>query len=371
MTRIGLEQQPAPRSSRRQAARRRRRRDRRRSAFAVLISVALLVGLVGGVYYGGRKLIGNMFTGPADFAGEGSGQALVEVLPGDTVRDIGKSLEEAGVVRSSAAFVEASRDEARATSIQPGFYQLRKQMRAAAALALLLDPASVVKNPVTIPEGKRLSEQLAILSKASKIPVKEFAAVATDPAGLGLPDYAKNRLEGFLFPATYDVPPNATPESLLTEAIQRFDQSAATVDLEGRAKAVGRSPYEVVVIASLIQAEVPEKDFGKVSRVIYNRLAKDMRLDIDATVNYAVGRSGLDLTEDDLGVESPYNTRRVKGLPPGPINSPGEAALEAALTPESGDWIYYVTVNPKTRETRFTADYDEFLRWKAEYRANG
>jgi len=337
----------------------------------VLVSVVLLVVLVGGVFYGGRMLVGDLFAGPPDFAGEGSGRALVEVLPGDTVRDIGKTLEAAGVVQSSAAFVDAARDEARATSVQPGFYELRKRMRAAAALALLLDPASVVKNPVTIPEGKRLSEQLAILSKASKIPVKQFEAVVKDPSGLGVPDYAENRLEGFVFPATYDVPPNATPESLLTEAVQRFDQAASTVDIEGRAKEVGRSPYEVVIIASMIQAEVPEKDFGKVSRVIYNRLAKDMRLDIDATVNYVVGRPGLDLTEQELRVDSPYNTRRVKGLPPTPINSPGEAALEASLAPESGDWIYYVTVDPKTRETKFTADYDEFLRWKAEYRQNG
>lgn len=332
--------------------------------------MVLLVGLVGAVYYGGRALVGDLFAGPADYSGEGSGDALVEVQQGDTVRDIGQTLERLGVVQSTAAFVEASRDEARATSIQPGFYQLRKQMSAASALALLLDPSSVVKNPLTIPEGKRLSEQLALFSKKSKIPVKEFQAVAADPQGLGLPGYAKGRLEGFVFPATYEVPPNSTAESLLAAAVKRFDQAAGTVDLEGRSAEAGRTPYEVLIIASMIQAEVPEKDFGKVSRVIYNRLAEDMRLKIDATVNYAVGKSLLDLSQQDLEVESPYNTRKVKGLPPTPINSPGEAALEAALAPDKGDWLYYVTVNPKTRETRFTASYDEFLRWKAEYRDN-
>jgi UPF0755 protein len=337
---------------------------------ALLVSAALLVGFVAGIYYGGRMVLGGMFAGPADFAGEGSGKVVVEVMGGDTVRDMGVTLERAGVVKSSMAFVEAARDDPRATSIQPGFYELRKQMRAAAALSLLLDPASVVKHPMMIPEGKRLTEQLVLFSKASKIPVKHFEAVAKDPAGLGLPDYAKGRLEGFVFPATYEVPPNATAESLLAAAVRRFDEASSAVDLEGRAAAVGRTPYEVLIIASLIQAEVPEKDFGKVSRVIYNRLDKGMRLDIDATVNYAVGRSGLDLTSRDLGVDSPYNTRRVKGLPPTPINSPGEAAMEAALAPEEGDWFYYVTVNQKTRETRFTADFTEFNRWKAEYRAN-
>jgi UPF0755 protein len=333
--------------------------------------VLLLAGLVGGVYYGGRLLLSGMFDGPADYPGPGWGSVLVQVLPGDTVRDIGKTLEQKGVVQSSAAFVDAARDEERATSIQPGFYQLRKQMRAADALVLLLDPGSVVKHPVTIPEGRRLTEQLALLSKASKIPVKQFQAALKDPAELGLPAYAKGRAEGFIFPATYDVPPDATAVSLLTAAVRRFDQTATKVDIEGRAEDVGRSPYDVVIIASLIQAEVPEKDFGKVSRVIYNRLARDMPLAIDATVNYAVGRPGLDLTQDELNINSPYNTRKVKGLPPTPINSAGEAALQAALTPESGNWLYYVTVNQKTRETRFTADYQEFLRWKREYRASG
>jgi UPF0755 protein len=369
MTRLGVEP-PVPMANRRHAAQRRRRNDRWRSAFAALIAVLLLAGMVGAVYYGGRMLVGDLFGGPADYPGEGSGQAHVKVLPGDTVRDIGQTLEAAGVVQSTAAFVDAARDDARATMIQPGVYRLRKQMRAEAALTLLLDPASAVKNLVTIPEGKRLTEQLAILSKASKIPLKQFEAAAEDPAGLGLPDYAEGRLEGFVFPATYEIQPNATAESLLAAAVKRFNQAAGAVDIEGRAAEVERTPYEIVTIASLIQAEVRAADFTKVSCVIYNRLAKGMRLEIDASVNYAVGRSGLDLTQEEIDVDSPYNTRRVAGLPPTPINSPGEAALEAALSPEMRKWLYYITVNPKTRETRFTASYQEFLRWKAEYRSN-
>jgi UPF0755 protein len=355
--------------SRRYTTARRRQRDRWKSAFAMLVAVLLLAGMVGGVYYGGRLLLGDMFSSVPDYPGEGSGSVQVKVLPGDTVRDMGKTLEAAGVVQSAAAFVKAARDDARATTIQPGVYRLRKQMRAGAALKLLLDPASMVKNRVTIPEGKRLTEQFAILSKASKIPVKQFQAVAKDPAGLGLPDYAKGRLEGFVFPATYDLQPNATAESMLATAVKSFDRTADKVDVEDRAAAVGRTPYEVLIVASLVQAEAQQKDFGKVACVIYNRLEKGMRLEVDATINYAVGRSGLDLTDTDIGVDSPYNTRRVKGLPPTPINSPGEAAIEAALSPAKGKWLYYVTIDPKTRETRFTSSYRQFLQWKAEYRS--
>jgi UPF0755 protein len=124
-----------------------------------------------------------------------------------------------------------------------------------------------------------------------------------------------------------------------------------------------------MTIASLVESEVnrPE-DRGKVARVIYNRLetdATDGLLQIDATVNYALGRDlGLALTEEDLDVDSPYNTRKFPGLPPGPIESPGDAAIEAAVNPADGDWVYYVTVNLDTGETKFTEDYDEFLRYK-------
>ncbi len=123
-------------------------------------------------------------------------------------------------------------------------------------------------------------------------------------------------------------------------------------------------------MASLVQAEGQPADFAKVSRVIYNRLDQGMKLQLDATVNYALGRSTLKLTNQDITVDSPYNTYKVTGLPPTPINSPGEQALEAALAPAAGDWLYYVTVNPTTGETKFTSSYSEFLKFKAEFQAN-
>jgi UPF0755 protein len=123
-------------------------------------------------------------------------------------------------------------------------------------------------------------------------------------------------------------------------------------------------------VASLLQAEAQPKDFAKVARVIYNRLDKDMRLQLDTTVLYALGRSGTHLSPDELQTDSPYNTYKNKGLPPTPIDSPGQQAINAALHPAKGNWLYYVTTNLKTGETKFTNSYQEFLQFKRELKAN-
>ena len=161
---------------------------------------------------------------------------------------------------------------------------------------------------------------------------------------------------------------------MLTAMVQRWEQSAERSDLTKRAKALGYSPAEVMIVASLVQAEarLPE-DLPKVSRVIYNRLDTQGAptyglIGIDATVNYALGRKlGVALTQEELEVDSPYNTRKYPGLPPGPIESPGDDAIEAALNPTPGDWFFYVTVNLRTGETKFAETYDEFLIYKSEF----
>ncbi len=338
--------------------------DRRRGRRAVLLAMLAVVTLVGLVAAIGLRWL----AATPDYAGPGQGEVLVEVRAGDSARRIGQTLEQADVVRSADAFVDAAKKDTRSQRIQPGSYRLRKQMKAADALALLLDPASRVVTRVTLPEGTRLSTALDLIARAGLDRAALDAAVAA-PESLGLPDYAEGRLEGFLFPATYEVQPTTDAPELLAAMVARFTQAAAAVDLEASAAALGRSPLEIVTVASLLEAEGRPEDFAKIARVVYNRLDDGMRLQIDATVVYALGKNGLTLTTEDLKTDSPYNTYRVKGLPPGPINSPGEDALRAALAPEEGDWLYYVTVNPSTGETKFTSSYAEFLRFKAELKA--
>jgi len=161
---------------------------------------------------------------------------------------------------------------------------------------------------------------------------------------------------------------------VLSAMVTRWRQAADKADLEGNAERLGYTPGELMIVASLVEAEANRKqDRGKVARVIYNRLETDETgglLQIDATVNYALGRDlGLQLTEEQLQVDSPYNTRRYPGLPPGPIESPGDQAIAAAANPPTGPWLYYATVNLDTGETKFTGDYNEFLQFRRELEA--
>jgi UPF0755 protein len=185
-------------------------------------------------------------------------------------------------------------------------------------------------------------------------------AALADTAALGLPAYAEGEPEGFLFPATYEVQPSTTEAQAMAAMTAKFSEVAAAVQLEQRAAALGYSPREVVTIASIVQAEarLPE-DFGKIARVVYNRLEAGMPLQMDSTVAFANDVVTVFTTDEQRAVDSPYNTYLVTGLPPGPINSPGEEALEAALSPTEGPWTYFATVNLDTGETKYATTFDE------------
>jgi UPF0755 protein len=187
---------------------------------------------------------------------------------------------------------------------------------------------------------------------------------------IGLPSYAHGNPEGYLVPATYDIPPNATAASVLAAMVDRFKQEAASLHLEQQAQQLGRSPHDVVVVASLVQSEAKlKRDFAKVSRVIYNRLDKHMKLQLDSTVHYATGSVGrVGTTDAERGSSSPYNTYVHLGLPPTPISAPGGDALQAALHPASGSWLYFVTTNPDTGLTKFATSYAEHLKHVQEFK---
>lgn len=341
-----------------------------RSNAAVLGSLVLVVAVLGGAAWVGVAVLGGLLGPAPDYPGPGRGQVVVEVRPGETLSEIGVTLEQAKVVKSAEAFEDEADSEPEATSLQPGHYSLRARMAAADALALMLDPASVVKDLVTIPEGSRLSEIVDAITSKSDLRRGDVVAALRDAGELGLPPYAKGHPEGYLFPATYVVDPNTTARSLVQDMIERFDQAAAEVSLESRARQGSISPAQAVVVASLVEGEARRaKDFGKVARVVYNRLEQGMRLQFDSTVNYALKADKTTVTAQDLGVASPYNTYRREGLPPAPISSPGQRALDAALNPPKGNWLYFVTVDEKGT-TRFTSSYDEFLGFKAEYQRN-
>ncbi|MGH3321342.1 MAG: endolytic transglycosylase MltG [Streptosporangiaceae bacterium] len=356
-----------PRRQHSRQHRRQHRRGRRSPALAFLLAVALLI--VVGVGATGYVLLHD-YISPPDYTGEGSGSAVIHVQEGDTATAVSETLEKADVVKSAGAFIDAVQDANAAREITPGYYRLHRHMAASLAVKALLDPSSRLRARVTIPEGTRLSEILSIVAKRADMSKSHVRSAARHPGKLGLPSYAHG-LEGYLFPATYDVEPHATARGVLRAMVSRFKQAADDVHLVKRSRDRQLSPRETVTIASLVQAEARRPaDFRKVAAVIYNRLDQGKKLQLDATVNYALGHDTLRVSKKDLGVRSPYNTYRHPGLPPGPIDSPGEHALRAALHPAQGDWLWFVTVDPDKGTTKFTSSYQKFLKLKREFKRN-
>jgi UPF0755 protein len=360
-----------------EGGRRRKQRSRLPGCLAVLVALVLVIG---GFYFAVTKGVGfvrDQFADPADYEGPGRGRVTFEVESGDSVAEMGRGLKEAGVVASVQAFLNAAAAEPGASAIQVGFYQFKKEMAAADAVDVLLDPDNILKDTITIPEGLRVVDIVELLTKNSDFSKQQFQTVLDNPEKLGLPDYAEGNPEGYLFPSTYDFGPDATPTSMLVAMVDRWEQAAAEADLEGAAAALGYTPHELMTVASLVEAEASrQEDRGKVARVIYNRIENPGTagtvglLQIDATINFAIGRDlGFAISPEDREFDSPYNTYVSEGLPPGPIEAPGDAAIAAAAHPTEGDWYYYVTVNLRTGETKFAETYDEFLTYDNEFEA--
>lgn len=337
----------------------------------LLVVVLVLLGLLLGIALGARSVLDRFAGDPEDFTGQGSGAVVVQVQPGDSATAIGRTLAESGVVASAGAFTDAASQRPESRGIAPGSYELRSGMSGQAAVELLLDPATRVVGRVTVPEGMTVSQTLQRLADGTGIPLEQLQAAVDAPDALGLPTWAGGQVEGLLFPATYDFEPGTTAAQALTTMVARFAQAANELDLENRSAQLGVEPYDVLRTASLIEKETafPE-DRARVARVVYNRLADGMPLQFDSTVNYLREEPRARLSLEDLEVDSPYNTYQVTGLPPTPIDSPGQAALEAALTPAEGDYVFFVTT-ATDGSSLFTADYNEFLRAKAKAQADG
>ena len=351
----------------------RRRRPRIAGCLAVLVALAVIGG---GGYVAVTKGMGfvkDHFSSSDDYPGPGHGSVTFQVKQGDTVSEIGRELKAKGVVASVTAFMDAADGK---TSIQVGYYKLKKEMAASDAFAVLRDPGNIITTSVTVPEGLRVVDIVALLAKRTDFPASAFESALKDTAALGLPSYANGNPEGYLFPSTYDFGPKDKPADMLKKMVDRWHQAADEDGLEAAAQAMGKTPAQLMTIASLVQAEGRGSDMPKIARVIYNRLdgpgdkgGTNGLLQIDATVNYALHRQGVVAvtTDETTNTDSPYNTYKYPGLPPGPIEAPGDEAIKAAAHPADGNWYYYVTVNLRTGETKFAETYDQFLAFRQEY----
>ena len=346
---------------------------------AVLVALVVLVGGFWVVLTKGVDWVSGQFQGPDDYPGPGTGSVEFTVNEGDTVAQMGRNLKAEGVTKSVQAFIDAAAGEPDSSGIQVGDYELQKQMKAADALEVLIDPANLIGFPtVTIPEGLRLTEIVSTLAENTEFPEAAWNRALQQPDKLGLPDYANGNAEGYLFPATYEIKPGTKPVAVLKMMVDRWREAADAAGLEEKAAELGKTPAELMIIASLIEAEGRGEDMPKISRVIYNRLdgpgdkgGTNGRLQIDAAVAYGLGLSpgSTEMTEEQLAEDTPSHTRTIVGLPPTPIEAPGYAAIAAAANPEEGDWYYYVTVDLSTGETKFYEDYDGFLEGRDEYKA--
>ncbi|MER5931447.1 endolytic transglycosylase MltG [Streptomyces sp. NPDC002054] len=353
---------------------------KRRNGVACLFVALVLVGGVGGVGYYGYSFLQDKFGEPADFTGEGTEPVDVEIKAGSSLGAMGRALKEAGVVASVDAFTEAAQADPRGTSIQPGVYPLRKGMSAKSAVELMTDPSKL--NVVTVTEGMRNAAVYAAMDKKLKLkPGTTLEVSKRELKNLGLPAWANNNpkimdpLEGFLYPARYDLTKDMKPEALLKEMVANAKQKYEELGIEGKAKELGlENPLQVVTVASMVNAEgMNHDDFRKMAEVVYNRLKPDNvvtnhKIEFDSTINYAKGTSNIHVTRKEAKeFNHPYNTYFNDGLTPGPIGNPGDDALKATLDPDDGGWMFFVSVDGK--KTSFTTTYEEHLKLVDEFNA--
>ncbi|WP_433798760.1 endolytic transglycosylase MltG [Actinomycetospora sp. CA-084318] len=345
-------------------------RPARRRLVWPAVAAVLVLALAGGAFFA-RDLWGVVF--PPDFDGPGSGHVVVQVADGDSTRDIGESLVTAGVVASARGFGQAAEDDPRGRGIQPGYYDMARQMSAAGAVTRMLDPASRLGR-LEVRGGTQLDDTAGV--GASRVPgvlslISEATCAVddagrrtcvsvddlrrtmadTDPAQLGVPDWAlegarrappERRLEGLVAPGTYDVRPGSDAVSALTTVVRTSAETLESAGLVTKAAANDVTPYQALIVGSIAEREGIESDFRRITRVVYNRLPIPMRLQMDSTINYPLDRQTLLTTPVDRAAPGPYNTYLNFGLPPTPIGAVSTPALTAALNPEVGGWVYFV-----------------------------
>ncbi|MER7012142.1 endolytic transglycosylase MltG [Saccharopolyspora sp. NPDC000359] len=373
-----------------------RRRKRRRVVTALAgLFVLVLVGV--GVLYGASQLM--QIGAYDDYDGEGTGDVVIEVKPGDTVSAIGRTLAQQDVVASTKAFTKAAEENRQINSIQPGYYLMRGQMSGEAAVAHILSPKAKVGR-VDIRGGMRLEDQLApdgghtpgILTRLAEATCAgenpacttseemHHIAATADLKSLGVPDWAledankaepKRRLEGLIMPGIYDVKPGESAENVLRDVVTRSAAGLEAAGLPQRAEGTEHSPYELLIIASIVQSEAITKDFGQVSRVIQNRLTHPvMKLGMDSTINYPLDKPSLLTDPKDRERPGPYNTYQNFGLPPTPISTASKEALEAAERPAEGNWRYFVKCYPDGTSC-FADTFQQHQAYIDEARARG
>jgi len=320
--------------------------------------IFLITGLCALLLFGFLRLQPNN-----DFSPNNPGSEIVFLVQdGELGSSIAQNLENQGVVKSAAKFIEEFNRDPKASGISPGSHSIQTQIPARTAIEQLLDPKRM-KSALVVREGSTFASVLSLL--------KTNENIARTKTGYGAvkPVYAnpRNSLEGSLFPARYSFEANTSVERALKTMVAKAKSEYTRLGVDAGFDKY--KPFEVLTIASMVQIEGDPSNFSKVARVIYNRLRIGMALQLNATVQYATNSQGqIMLSNKATKINSPYNTYRFAGLPPTPIANPSNDAIVATLNPDNGDWLYFITVAPK--DTRFTKDFTEFSEWNTEFNKN-
>lgn len=362
-----LSDEEAPRSRREiRKSKERKRTQQLTRIVAIVLVVAVACSLAGFGYHrltmwrDARERASETLT--ADYPGPGSGAVEFTVESGEGPAEIGDKLVKADVIKSQGAFTSAV--AANNSTLYPGTYELKKHMASADVVAILSDQSKAT-GFLQVKAGERVSQVIADAAKLSGINADDFNAVINGGGAGILPAEAGGKFEGWFEPGTYNVKNHGSASDIIKTMV---DKRVEKLDALG--VPTGTDRQRLLIIASISESEVnSEEYYGKVVRVILNRMAKNMPLGMDSTVAYGLGVSADKLTDAMLNdASNPYNTRVNTGLPPTPISNPGESAIKAAMNPPEGDWLYFVTVNLTTGETKFAATEDEFWKLRDEYK---
>lgn len=321
---------------------------KRRILVIVLAAVLVATGVTGYVFRAQIRATIDTISG-VDYQGNGSGSVKLEIAAGDSGEQVAQKLVDLGVTKDFSYTYK--RIIALNPKFIPGIFTLHLKMSANSALAMIADPSSRLVNRVTVKEGLRISTVLKVLSEASGIQRADFDSAVLDPSLYGLPKSLPN-LDGYLFPATYELEPGASAESIIRMMVNRMNDELKKFGVADADR------HRVLTLASIVQKEAQiREDFYKVSRVFLNRIDQGMLLQSDATVSYGSGGHTVTTTDAERADPNGYNTYVHEGLPVGPIGAPGSLAIDAALHPADGSWLYFCAVNLKTGETVFSNDY--------------
>ena len=325
-----------------------------------ILSLALITGICLAIYF--------IYASAAGEDQETSNAHItVSVVEGDTLESVAEKLKDSGIITSASLFELEARMGDQSTKLKPGKYRFRPDTDAEKILAAMTAGGGVPLFSITIPEGLTIEQTAEIVATNSRIPKDDFVAAArkTDYGYAFLESPHIKTTEGFLFPKRYEFEQGSTASQVVNRLLEQYLLETQNVDLQSARKRLGLSEYQILTVASLVEREAAKpEERRRVASVIYNRMRKGMPLQIDATIQYARGNPKEDLSLADLKINSPYNTYENKGLPPGPICSPGRDSLEAAMQPARTDYLYYV-LKSGGQEHYFTHSYGDFLNAKA------